>query len=149
MKSGNDEAWRVVVDTNIWISFLIGKRLAGLHRHMDSGRIRIVTCNEQLTEIANVLCRPRIRKYISEEQAEEFLDLLLDVAMLVEPEAGPQLCRDPKDDYLLYTAKAAGADYLVSGDNDLLSLREIGSTRIVSYSDFELLMTGLRTEELP
>ena len=141
MKSGNDEAWRVVVDTNIWISFLIGKRLAGLHRHMDSGRIRIVTCNEQLTEIANVLCRPRIRKYISEEQAEEFLDLLLDAAMLVEPEAGPELCRDPKDDYLLYTAMAASADYLVSGDNDLLTLKQIDGTQIIPYTDFDILMT--------
>lgn len=142
MKSGMRETWRVVIDTNIWISFLIGKRLGGLHRHIDNGRIQIVTCCEQLEEIAGVLCRPRIRKYISEEHAEEFIDLLLDVATLVEPDKGPTLCRDPKDDYLLYTAKAADADYLVSGDNDLLSLKYLDCTQIISYSDFEVLMNS-------
>lgn len=141
MRNGKNRAWRVVIDTNIWISFLIGKRLTGLHRHIDSGHIQIVTCHEQMTEMANVLCRPRIRKYISEQQAEEFIDLLFDASILVEPKEGPALCRDPKDDYLLYTAMAASADYLVSGDNDLLTLKQIDGTQIIPYTDFDILMT--------
>ncbi len=140
MRSRSSESRRVVIDTNIWISFLIGKRLAGLHRHIDSGRIEVVTCEIQLRELADVLNRPRIRKYIPAEQAEEFLDLLCEAALLVKPEQGPPLCRDPKDDYLLYTAIAAQADYLVSGDNDLLSLRCIGRTLIISFIDFEEAM---------
>ena len=140
MKNRTDKPWRVVIDTNIWISFLIGKRLSGLHRHIDSGRIEIATCAMQLRELAEVLNRPRIRKYIPEAQAEEFIDLLLDVVLMVEPEQGPPLCRDPKDDYLLYTAIAANADYLVSGDNDLLCLVQVGNTQILSFADFELLM---------
>lgn len=140
MKNGNNEPNRVVIDTNIWISFLIGKRLSGLHRHIDSGRIKIVACEAQLRELVDVLNRPRIRKYIPAEQAEEFLDLFCEAALFVKPEQGPSLCRDPKDDYLLYTALAAQADYLVSGDDDLLSLRNIGSTRIISFTDFEAAM---------
>ena len=140
MRNENNEPRRVVIDTNIWISFLIGKRLAGLHRHIDGGRIKVVTCEEQLCELADVLNRPRIRKYIPAEQAEEFLDLLCEAALLVRPEQGPPLCRDPKDDYLLYTAIAARADYLVSGDNDLLSLHSVGITTIVSFTDFEIIM---------
>lgn len=140
MRNGSSEPRRVVIDTNIWISFLIGKRLAGLHRHIDSGQIEVVTCEAQLRELADVLNRPRIRKYIPAEQAEEFLDLLCEAALLVKPEQGPPLCRDPKDDYLLYTAIAARADYLVSGDNDLLSLQKIGCTSIVSFADFEIIM---------
>ena len=140
MKNGSSEPRRVVIDTNIWISFLIGKRLSGLHRHMDSGQIEVVTCETQLRELAEVLGRPRIRKYIPAEQAEEFLDLLCEAALFVKPEQGPPLCRDPKDDYLLYTAIAARADYLVSGDNDLLSLHSIGCTSIVSFTDFEMMM---------
>ena len=50
MRNGKNRVWRVVIDTNIWISFLIGKRLTGLHRHIDSGHIQIVTCHEQMTE---------------------------------------------------------------------------------------------------
>lgn len=140
MKNGNNEPNCVVIDTNIWISFLIGKRLSGLHRHIDSGRIKIVACEAQLRELVDVLNRPRIRKYIPAEQAEEFLDLFCEAALFVKPEQGPSLCRDPKDDYLLYTALAAQADYLVSGDDDLLSLRNIGGTRIISFTDFEAAM---------
>ena len=65
MRNRSGEPWRVVIDTNIWISFLIGKRLAGLHRLMDSGLVEVVTCGMQLRELAEVLNRPRIRKYIS------------------------------------------------------------------------------------
>lgn len=142
MKNRTDKPWRVVIDTNIWISFLIGKRLSGLHRHIDSGRIEIATCAMQLRELAEVLNRPRIRKYIPEAQAEEFIDLLLDVVLMVEPEQGPPLCRDPKDDYLLYTAMAAKADYLVSGDNDLLSISSIGNTQIITYKDLDAVMNS-------
>lgn len=87
----------------------------------------------QLRELAEVLNRPRIRKYIPEAQAEEFIDLLLDVVLI---------CRDPKDDYLLYTAMAAKADYLVSGDNDLLSISSIGNTQIITYKDLDAVMNS-------
>ena len=139
-KVSSSNPHRVVIDTNIWISFLIGKRLAGLHRHIDSRRIEVATCEAQLRELADVLNRPRIRKYIPAEQAEEFLDLLCEAALLVHPKPGPPLCRDPKDDYLLYAALAAEADYLVSGDNDLLSMERIGRTQIISFTDFEATM---------
>ena len=142
MRNGRNRPWRVVIDTNIWISFLIGKHLAGLHRHIDSGRVKVVTCEEQLRELAEVLSRPRIRKYISDVQAETFLDLLCEIALMVEPVQGPTICRDPKDDYLLYMAIAARADYLVSGDNDLLTLDYIVDTKIITYTDFDMMLNG-------
>ena len=142
MRNGRNRTWRVVIDTNIWISFLIGKHLAGLHRHIDSGQVEVVTCEARLRELADVLNRPRIRKYISEVQAETFLDLLCEIALMVEPVQGPTICRDPKDDYLLYTAIAAQADYLVSGDNDLLTLDYIVDTKIITYTDFDMMLNG-------
>ena len=99
-------------------------------------------CEAQLRELADVLNRPRIRKYISEVQAETFLDLLCEIALMVEPVQGPTICRDPKDDYLLYTAIAAQADYLVSGDNDLLTLDYIVDTKIITYTDFDMMLNG-------
>lgn len=143
MKNKNNRPWRVIIDTNIWISFLIGKHLAGLHRHINSGQVKIVTCKKQLQELVDVLNRPRIRKYISESQAEEFLDLLCEVAFIVEPKQGAAICRDPKDDYLLYTAITAKANYLVSGDNDLLILDHIGNTQIISYTNFDILLKSV------
>lgn len=133
---------RVIIDTNIWISFLIGKALAGLHRHLNSGRIQVVICPHLLLELADVLARPRIRKYIPREKADEFFDLLDEVAILVEPKLGPPLCRDPKDDYLLYAALKARARYLVTGDDDLLSMQEIGNTQIITFAEFNNIMNA-------
>ncbi|MEM7533787.1 MAG: putative toxin-antitoxin system toxin component, PIN family, partial [Chloroflexota bacterium] len=48
----------------------------------------------------------------------------------------PQICRDPKDDYLLAYAIAGKADYIVTGDKDLLVLEEIEGVKIVKVHDF-------------
>ena len=61
MKKANN-AYKVIIDTNIWISFLIGKRLAGLHKYIYHEKIVIITCKEQLLELAEVLKRPKIFK---------------------------------------------------------------------------------------
>ena len=52
------------------------------------------------------------------------------------------ICRDPKDNYLLGMAISSNADYLISGDSDLLDLREIEDTRIIKYKDFENKFMG-------
>ena len=98
MKNGNNEPNRVVIDTNIWISFLIGKRLSGLHRHIDSGRIKIVAFEAQMRGMGDVLNRPRLHKDIPAEQAEEIFDLFCEAALVVKTEQSPMLFRDPKDD---------------------------------------------------
>jgi predicted nucleic acid-binding protein len=47
-----------------------------------------------------------------------------------------KLCRDPKDDFLLSLAKDSKADYLITGDYDLLELKEIGKTKILTIAEF-------------
>ncbi|MCK4278348.1 MAG: putative toxin-antitoxin system toxin component, PIN family [Desulfurellaceae bacterium] len=49
---------RVVIDTNIWISFLIGKALCGLEEHLNK-KVRVVASDEQLQEIISVINRPK------------------------------------------------------------------------------------------
>lgn len=135
-ESKQRNSYRIVIDTNIWISFLIGKALAGLHRYINNGSVQVIVCPGLLLELSDVLARPRIRKYIPSEKADEFFDLLDEVAVLVEPKIGLPLCRDPKDDYLLYTALTAHAHYLVTGDDDLLSMQKIGDTQIITFTTF-------------
>lgn len=139
-ESKRQNSYRIVIDTNIWISFLIGKALAGLHHYINSGRVQIIVCPDLLLELSDVLERPRIRKYIPSEKADEFFDLLDEVAVLVEPKNGLPLCRDPKDDYLLYTAIASHAHYLVTGDDDLLSMQQVGHTQIITFARFNEIM---------
>jgi putative PIN family toxin of toxin-antitoxin system len=61
MKKENKEI-KIIEDTNIWISFLIGKSLKRLQNHIDSGFVKIVTCNEQLEELAGVFNKQKLRK---------------------------------------------------------------------------------------
>lgn len=139
MKKGKSSI-RVLIDTNIWISFLIGKHLSGLVNLLDRNAILIILPQEQLDELIEVLKRPKFSKYFSDLQIEEFLSLLEEKSLLVKPKKFLDLCRDPKDNYILSTAIEFNVDIIVSGDEDLLVLKEIQQTRIVSFKHFQSIV---------
>jgi putative PIN family toxin of toxin-antitoxin system len=141
----NNKTINIIIDTNIWISFLIGKSLKGLHRYLHNERIKIVVCKEQIREIKEVVQRPKLSKYFPQKQVSEMFDLLDEVAILVAVASKITLCRDKKDDYLLSLAVDANADYLITGDKDLLAIKTIHQTSIINYSDFEAIINKLKT----
>ena len=136
MKKAN-KSFKVIVDTNIWISFLIGKNLKGLQEYIDSQTIIIITCNEQIQELTEVFKKPKIKKYFSPEQIGEFFDLLGESSVNVIIKTKTELCRDLKDNYLLSLAIDSNADFLITGDNDLLILTSVENTKIIKFIDFE------------
>lgn len=146
MKKGN-KSYKVIVDTNIWISFLIGKSLKGLQNHIDSQKIKIITCNEQLQELSDVFNKPKLKKYFTKLQVNEFFDLLDFSSEKIDICSITNLCRDAKDDYLVSLSIDSQADYLITGDMDLLVLNKIGKTIIIKYVDFEIVMK-LNNEKL-
>ena len=92
----------------------------------------------QIDVVANVLARPKItKKYrISAGDRHAFIELLHAEA-IIAPHAGrPGVCRDPDDDYLLGCVAAAGIEYLVSGDADLLVIRQYRDVMIVDARHF-------------
>ena len=54
---------RVIFDTNVWISFLIGKRLSFIKKHIVSGEITIIVTENLLREIKEVTAREKLKKY--------------------------------------------------------------------------------------
>jgi putative PIN family toxin of toxin-antitoxin system len=60
--------FKIIVDSNIWISFLIGKSLKSLQKYLDSQKILIVTCTEQIQELTEVFQKSKIKKYFTSEQ---------------------------------------------------------------------------------
>ena len=58
-------------------------------------------------------------------------------AELIKASSVVDACRDPKDNFLLALAKDGNADYLITGDLDLRTMKKFGNTKIVSLSDFE------------
>ena len=90
-------------------------------------RFEIVSSVEQLTEIARVLSYPRIRKILKWDRVgiEGFLkQIYLRTEMVNIIGIDAMVPRDPKDSAILATLIAANADYLITGDADLLALRE-------------------------
>lgn len=107
-------------------------RIVGAWRQ---GSVEVVLSHYILDELSRVL--PRLNHRLK-WQATDFTDLVEILALeaeLVEPQAmGKKLPRDVKDAPVLGTLLAAKADYLVTGDNDLLSLAN--RYAIISPADF-------------
>ena len=131
---------RVIVDTNCWISFLIGHRLARLVDLLSNEQVVLIICNELLEEIRDVTSRPKFAKYFKKEDVESLIEFMLLIGEHIEPQQSVRICRDEADDYLLALAIEANAHYLVSGDNDLLVLHRVESCNIVDVNTFEKLL---------
>ncbi|HLA96685.1 MAG TPA: putative toxin-antitoxin system toxin component, PIN family, partial [Pyrinomonadaceae bacterium] len=66
---------RVILDTNLWISYLISKKLSKIDLLFERDEIVLLFSNELLDEFVEVANRPRFRKYFSPDDIEELLDL--------------------------------------------------------------------------
>ena len=67
---------------------------------------------------------------------EEILETIGRYADLVKVQTKIEVCRDPKDNFLLSLSIDGNADYLLTGDQDLLDLIKFGETTILTISDF-------------
>jgi uncharacterized protein len=92
---------KVIIDTNVWISFLIGKRLSNIKQYIVDGRIQIITCEQLITEIRLVTRREKLKKHFQEEDVIELLQLLDIIGKKVEIEPTHFINKDPKDNFLL------------------------------------------------
>jgi uncharacterized protein len=123
---------RVVLDANVLVSAALARDLAAPSvRVFDAlldERIEVVGCPALLGEVASVLGRERLRRYLPIDEARRFVADLAAVMTLAADPAPPHpaVCRDPDDDYLVALARAAGVDALVTGDRDLLELEGVG-----------------------
>ena len=128
---------KVIFDTNVWISFLIGKRLAKIKQYISDGSITIITTEQLVTEIKMVTNREKLKKYFPEESVKELVELLETIAKKVEIKPTHFINRDPKDNFLLDLIDFSKADYLVTGDKDLLEHNPFKTAKILSPAQFE------------
>lgn len=96
----------------------------------------ILISDSQQAELSEVLTRRKFDRYVSQEKRVRFLTNLLSLATRVIVTGSVHICRDPKDDRFLDLALSGKADYLVSGDGDLLVLHPFRGTAILTPSDF-------------
>jgi uncharacterized protein len=129
---------RIIIDTNLWISFLITKDFAKLDAIIFSRHGILVFSQELLDEFLEVARRPKFRRFFSASDIEEILETIEEYADLVKVQTKIEVCRDPKDNFLLSLSVDGNADILLTGDKDLLDLIKFGETKIMTISDFLL-----------
>jgi predicted nucleic acid-binding protein len=81
-----------------------------------------------------------LRKYFPQEKVQDFINLLRIISSQHSIKVIEPVCRDRKDDFLLALSKETKADYLITGDNDLLSIQKFGKTRIVAANEFDKII---------
>jgi len=134
---------RVVIDTNIWISFLIGKAIARLNQAIINDRVIILFSDDLFCELIEVLNRPKFKKYFSESAIQNLISLLNEKVELIKTSFHFDDCRDKKDNFLLDLAVSGNANYLVTGDSDLLILNPFENVEIISYQHFQDIVSTI------
>ena len=129
---------RVVIDTNAWISYLIGKRTKDCFKKLFLNDHYIVLCSyDLLQEITEVMNRPKFKKYFSADDKEKLLFYLRNTTEFVHVVSDFDESPDKDDNFLLNLSFDGKADYLVTGDkNDLLKLHSFQKTKIIGLNTF-------------
>jgi len=132
----NTHKTRIAFDTNIWISFTIGKRLETLRDVLLCEKFQIYICPQIIEEYLLVTMRPEIRKFITLKRISDTIELIETFAENQPVKSKIILSRDPDDNFLLAFSKDNKLGYLITGDKDLLVIGSFHNTRIISYSMF-------------
>ena len=127
---------RVIFDTNIWISFLIGKQFASMKELLVTAAIQPIFSDQLLAELLTTTQKPKLQKYFQKDQVDNLMIFLREIGEIIESNSIVFACRDPKDNYLLALAKDSNADFLITGDRDLLVLERFNLAQILTYQDF-------------
>ncbi len=131
---------KVIIDTNLFISFLIGKRLKRLKSSLIESSVELIFAEQNIQELQIVTERSKFRKYFSKTDVVNLVKFLRITGSVLSIDEVEELCRDPKDDFLLALSKKAKADYLVTGDKDLLEMINYHKTQIITVSKFETIL---------
>ncbi|NNC81714.1 MAG: putative toxin-antitoxin system toxin component, PIN family [Acidimicrobiales bacterium] len=114
----------MVLDANVFVSGAIqkGASFRIVQRWLADDDFEVILCPELIAEVADVLTeRPRLRKWIDLPTAHEYIETISALVDLVsDPGSIEATTRDPDDDYLVALAREHSADYIVTGDKDLL-----------------------------
>lgn len=127
---------KVVLDTNILISaFGWGGNPKQIFNEIIEGNLDLIISSEQFEELSKVLDYPKFD--FTEEQKTRFKSLILEIAVFVYPKEKVNVIKeDPSDNIFLETAITGKVDFIITGNNHLLKLKEFKGVKIVTPKDF-------------
>jgi putative PIN family toxin of toxin-antitoxin system len=127
---------RVIIDTNLWISFLITNNLNILSELFLFERFQIIFSDELFNEFLDVARRPKFKKYFDEKSVQLLIQNISEKLEFIEVASAITICRDLKDNFILALSIDGNADYIVTGDKDLLSLNGFKGKKIITINEF-------------
>jgi putative PIN family toxin of toxin-antitoxin system len=127
---------KIVIDTNIFISsFFWGGTPRKIIERIIEGKDKLFICKEILQEVASVMARPKFN--VSNEYIVRFIHSIEEIAdYIILTGIVEQICRDSEDDKILECALLANVDYIITGDADLLILKEFQGIKIITPNEY-------------
>jgi putative PIN family toxin of toxin-antitoxin system len=138
---------RAVFDTNVLVSGMIfAERSKPLIDEVLEGKITLILSMQMIQEFSRVIARDKFK--LSGNQQNTLANFILRIGNVTKIKSRFRVVReDPSDDTILRTAYDGKADYIVSGDEHLLALKEFRGIKIVTVSEMlELLKRTTRRE---
>jgi len=137
---------RAVFDTNVLVSYPLTHRppiSVLIDQHLREEAFVNITAAELLQELERVLQYPKLQNYLHADECARFLALVMALSQVVElPDQIPSICPDPDDDRVIACAVVGDADVIVSGDQHLLGLSQVGEIAIYTPAQFLAFLTA-------
>ena len=127
---------KVVIDTNVFVSAALLEGVSAvLMEKWKENKFVLLFSPDIFDEYFEVIARHKFNQ--EEKDIRELADLLTERGVVVEPQERLKIVKkDPDDDKFFECAVAGGADFIVSGDSHLLSLREYKGIKVLSIAQF-------------
>ena len=129
----------IVIDTNVLLSAALSPN-GTARKTLDKAykEFKIAQSDETYQELNTRIYKRKFDKYISNEERQEFLDVVKKYSQFIEIKSQVNTCRDTDDNKFLELAKDANAEFLITGDQDLLLLKTLAEyqNKIITPRDF-------------
>ena len=127
----------IVLDTNTYVSgYIFTNSITAKALEKAQENYQLVFSEQTWAELVDVINRSKFNKYLDELTRLNILRALKKDAIFIEPTETITDCRDPKDNKFLELAVAANADFIVTGDLDLLILNPFRTISILKSGEF-------------
>ena len=127
---------RLVIDTNIWISFLLTNDFSKLDKILANEAAVLVFSQELLDEFIAVAHRPKFKKWFSLSVMEHLLGQIAWHSEFIAVTSNVSVCSDAKDNFLLSLSVDGNATHLITGDKDLIDLKRVDKTEILTITSY-------------
>jgi len=127
-----------ILDSNIWISYVITKQLDKLVTRIYHHQLTVLTSHPLIAEIQEVLSRSKFKKYLKHSDIKELIAIHLKLCRLVDTDETTNQLTDPKDNFLLNLYNKGKATVIVTGDKEFLHEASGLNYHVMTLKEFEL-----------